>query len=558
MTIKPRAVTPTVSFPEAALAQHIGVVGKTGSGKSYMTRGVVELLLGMGRRVCIIDPTGVWWGLKSNADGDGPGFPVAIFGGDHADVPISVAAARPIAELIAGRNLPAVLDVSDFNMSERYDFVEHFLRALHATNRQPMHLVIDEADEFARQSPMPDQRMVLHEVDRIVRRGRIRGFRMIFITQRPAVLHKNVLTQANTLVAMRLPAPQDRKAIEEWIKGQGDERQGKAVMASLAGLQRGEGWIWAPEQDVLVKTLFPKIKTYDSMRAPEDGEEIEEPDNLADVDLSGIHEALAEAIDDVAADDPKVLKKRVADLERRLMEGAGSPAAEHQLREAETHGRRAGYRDALGVVGGAFATLQSNVDKLAGVLRDLERDMGPAAVPKVVNGAKPQPAASATPNAAVRSMLEVMVRYHPTRLTWSQVATLAGIKARGGHFNAARKFLVANNLVEVGGAHGNSRITATETGFASVGGKSDSVPQDRKALLDFWCSKLPSPANEILRFAVTHNGQPITDIAAQLGKAPRGGYWNSGMKLLRDNELLKVDENGHAWASTLLTVGVQA
>lgn len=65
----------------------------------------------------------------------------------------------------------------------------------------------------------------------------------MLITQRPAAIHKNVLTQANALIAMRLPAPQDRKAVEEWIKGQADAEEGRAVLASLSRLQRGEGWV---------------------------------------------------------------------------------------------------------------------------------------------------------------------------------------------------------------------------------------------------------------------------------------------------------------------------
>ena len=78
-----------------------------------------------------------------------------------------------------------------------------------------------------------------------------RGFRVMMITQRPAVLNKNVLTQANTLVAMRLPSSQDRAAVEAWVKGQADESQAKDMIKSLASLQRGEGWVWSPEINVL-------------------------------------------------------------------------------------------------------------------------------------------------------------------------------------------------------------------------------------------------------------------------------------------------------------------
>jgi len=75
------------AIPIAALEQHVAIVGRTGSGKSYAARGAVEALLEEGRQVVVLDPTGVWWELRATAEG-GPGFPVPVIGGDHADVPL--------------------------------------------------------------------------------------------------------------------------------------------------------------------------------------------------------------------------------------------------------------------------------------------------------------------------------------------------------------------------------------------------------------------------------------------------------------------------------------
>jgi DNA helicase HerA-like ATPase len=76
-------------IPATALRESVAIIGRTGSGKTYAARGAVELLLREGARVCIIDPTGVWHGLRSSADGKSPGFSVVVFGGQHADVPIA-------------------------------------------------------------------------------------------------------------------------------------------------------------------------------------------------------------------------------------------------------------------------------------------------------------------------------------------------------------------------------------------------------------------------------------------------------------------------------------
>jgi hypothetical protein len=269
------------------------ILGRIGSGKSFTARGFVEEWLEAARRVCIIDPTDVWYGIRSNAAGDGPGYPVVVFGGEHGDIPIGDRSGERVAEIVGSRNMPAVICTAEMTEGERHRFMNDFLPTLYRINRHPLHLVIDEADDIAPQQPLPENRRMLGYLERIVRRGRVRGFRVLMITQRPAVLNKNVLNMSSVLVAMRMPGPQDRKAIEGWIKGQaaaGDEAAN--VMSSLAGLQLGEGWIWAPESGVISRTRFPMIRTYDSMRTPEIGEEITEPTRLAPVELGELRKLL--------------------------------------------------------------------------------------------------------------------------------------------------------------------------------------------------------------------------------------------------------------------------
>jgi hypothetical protein len=322
------------TLPAEALSQHLAIVGRTGSGKTYTAKGLVEQLLEDQRRVCILDPTGAWYGLRSSADGRKAGYPVAVFGGAHGDVPIAEYSGAALAAILAEKNLPAIIDLSEMLIGQRHRFVTDFAEAIYRLNKAAFHLVIDEADEFCPQNPMPETKRMLHHVDRIVRRGRIKGFRVMLITQRPAVLHKNVLTQANTLIAMRLTAPQDRKAIQAWVEGQADASKAKAVLESLASLKRGEGWVWAPEHDLLERVTFPRIRTFDSSRAPDEDETIAEPAKLADVDLDGIKasfEAIEQEVETVAE-----LKAELAKLKRlKTPETSGVSEADVQRRIRE-------------------------------------------------------------------------------------------------------------------------------------------------------------------------------------------------------------------------------
>src|SRR5262249_2596742 len=155
-------------------------------------------------------------------------------------------------------------------------------------NGDPLWLVLEEADAFAPQQPMGDMTRVLGEVDRIARRGRNFGFRLISITQRPAQLHKDVLTQLSTLVALGVTSPQDRDAIKSWVDGNADRDQAKKVYNSLAKLPVGEGWIWAPDHDLLEHVKFPPIRTLDTSKTPKAGETRINAPVLASADLAKI------------------------------------------------------------------------------------------------------------------------------------------------------------------------------------------------------------------------------------------------------------------------------
>jgi Helicase HerA, central domain len=279
-----------------ALDERIAIVGTAGSGKTYAAKGFVERLLDAGARIAIVDPLGVWWGLRASADGAAPGYPVIVFGGRHADVPITAEMGAPLGRLIATEALACVVDLSELgSATARRRFMAALSEALYEANEEPLHLVLDEADLWAPQRPIKGWEGLLGHIEEIVRRGRVRGFIPWLITQRPAVVHKDVLSQADILIAMKLTASQDRDAIGAWIEGQADRQEGKRILGALPRLRRGEGYLWAPGHDLLDRVAFPAIRTFDSSRTPKRGERLATPRTLAEVDLTAITAALAAA-----------------------------------------------------------------------------------------------------------------------------------------------------------------------------------------------------------------------------------------------------------------------
>ena len=251
-------------LPVSALDARMTIVGTSGSGKTYAAKGLVERLMTGGGRVCIVDPLGVWWGLQAAPDGAPSGYPVVVFGGAHADVPLNPSTGAALGHLIGTHSMACVVDVSDLGSSVvRREFMAVFAEALYEANTEPLHLVLDEADLWAPQRAQAGGHELLGRIEEIVRRGRIRGFVPWLITQRPAVLHKDVLSQADILVSMKLTSSQDREAVGRWIEGQADRAEGRRILAALPRLSRGEGYVWAPSDSVLARVQFPRIATLD-------------------------------------------------------------------------------------------------------------------------------------------------------------------------------------------------------------------------------------------------------------------------------------------------------
>ncbi len=304
-------------IPDDVLTDHLGVLAKTGAGKTYLAKGIVERLLAQKKRVCIIDPKDAYWGLKSSADGKSPGFPVIIFGGPHADVPLLATHGKVLGEAVATTEMQCVICTKGMPEAERIRFLTDFFQTIDQKNSHPIHLIIDEAHMMAPQKPLGEMQRLTHWTSELVSGGRGMGIRVILLSQRPARLNKDVLTQCEALVAMRMTGPQDRDAVKAWIEDHADKEKGKEIIASLPSLPTGEGWFWAPTRGILKRVKFPAIQTYDSSKTAKDGK-ADAKATLAPVDLEALQVKLGKAKADIDANDPKALKARVADLEKQL------------------------------------------------------------------------------------------------------------------------------------------------------------------------------------------------------------------------------------------------
>ncbi len=548
-----------LSIPDIILDGDIATLAKKGAGKTYLNKGLVERLLDAKRRVVIMDPLNVWYGLKAMADGS-PGYPVIVVGGPNADLPLDPTKGRELGEYVAGADIRLVVDVSELRRGQIVSFSRDFFAELYRLNRDPLWMVLEEADVFAPQNPEGAESFMLHEVDMIARRGRQRGFRLWTICQRPQQLNKKALSQTATMFLLRLMAPQDRKAAEEWLMAHTDKAEALRISLALPKLQVGHGYLLSPENGILKEMQFPLIKTYDTSATPKPGEN--RPNAvLAKPDVGALQKALT-------AQEAPGAASTVSAPQTTADPGDGSrwltPLEIDAIKaEAFTAGmvyRTEEFQDIFGDIGKAVRDIVQQTTALEesmGEAKDLLADAIPPDVLPAARNPRSQltlvkdttigivPTRDQQPmrrqvtpfvkgeqkiSKAVRDVITTLERMYPVALPFKTAAKHAGVGLKSSAFRTYEPELLALDVVDVlpdGRLRGRVKL---DTG----------VP-----VLDGIASQL-SPAYQAILQAIRDNRLGITKerIIELAGISPTSSTTGAALKALLDLHLIQKNLDG--------------
>lgn len=526
--------------PLDILKQHLVVLGKTGKGKSSVLRHMVEHLLSHGKRVCIVDPKGDWWGLKSSADGKSAGYPIIGFGDFKdprgQDIPINAQSGKHVAELITSGNRPCIIGFRGWMPAQMIKFWLDFAPALFNANSGELYLVGDEFHNFAPKGKImdPDSGKCLHWSNRIMSEGRGIGLICLIATQRPQKVHNDTLTCCETLVALGVTHASDRAAVKEWIDGCGDSVHGKKVLDSLAGLERGEAYVWSPEIKFGPELVtFPMFETFDSFAPPQLQKKITGT-GWADVDLAVVKEKLATVIQEAKANDPELLKAEIrkvrAELAKekaRTMPSPSVTAPKIEIKEVPIidEADRTAFRKAMTAAGEAVASLRKElqsfhesvnalVENAIARVNSFKAPQQPARssfisttnrasrptsgpVPPKVSSVRCQVSGNGHLPSGEQKVLQACIQY-PDGLRRDQLTILTTFKRSTRDAYIAR--LREKELVLVDG----DLVRASELGIQTLPDASP-LPTGEE-LQDFWRSKLP--AGELVIFEELLNSYP--------------------------------------------------
>lgn len=568
-------MTPAFPIPDEALDDRLGFVGTSGSGKTYNAAAAVERLLESGARVVIVDPLDVWWGLRLRADGRDEAFKLPIFGGAHGDLPLSERAGKLIGETVASMSDSCIVSLAAMSTKEaERRFMLDFLEALYRkANGSSFHVIFDEADLWAPQGAGSGSGPKLQSLmEQIVRRGRVKGFIPWLLTQRPAVISKDVLSQVDGLVAFKMTSSQDRKAIGEWVRGQADPEQWSAIWSVMPTMTAGKGVVWIPARNILKTVQFPLKATFDSSRAPKRGERRQARD-LKPLDLDNLKGKLANIEQDAKANDPSVLKAELQRVKRELVKAtsirnasASAPTwpdqrelvaqltadlAEHaatleRLTAASTELLRR-QQAALVALGGEIVSIPAAAPRQRRVAPT------PPPVPKP-NGALPetvfQPQDGITkPQQRILDALAWWAAFGIDQPTSEQVAFIAQYSPGSGGFNNLKGGLRSMGLIDY---PSGGRVSLTAEGRAVS--FAPAIEPDRDAFHSAVARKLSGPQWRVLEPAISSYPDSIAsdEIAAQAGYSAGSGGFNNLRGSLRTLGLIDYPSPGRVKASDWL------
>jgi hypothetical protein len=267
---------------DETLTTSAAILGMSGSGKSNTTARYAEQLHVNLIPFVIADIAGEYWGLKEKCA-------LVIAGkSPHVDIELTdTSQAAALAAWSLDQRVSVVLDVSLYRPKARkIEMVAAYLEALYEkalTLRRPYKVILEEAHNYI---PQSETTVASDIVVTLAAEGRKSGLGLVMVSQRPARIDKDALSQAGIRILHSVFDARDVKAYQEIAPD--------VSKATMLGLQPGEAILVYPQKRIVQVVGVKLRETYHAGYTP--GMEAVEQPAFAGVDenkLAALREALA-------------------------------------------------------------------------------------------------------------------------------------------------------------------------------------------------------------------------------------------------------------------------
>ncbi|WP_101297760.1 LAGLIDADG family homing endonuclease [Halegenticoccus soli] len=303
---------------------------------------IIENLLDKNFPVLIVDTDGEYYGLKES-------YEILHAGADdECDIQVSPEHAEKIAALALEQNVPIILDVSGYlDESDGQELLLEVSKQLFAKEKKlkkPFLMLVEECHEYIPEKGGVGEagKMLI----KIGKRGRKHGLGVVGISQRPADVKKDFITQCDWLVWHRLTWGNDTKVVGRILGGE--------YADAIEDMGNGEAFLMTDWSESVRRVQFHRKKTFDAGATPglDDFERPELKSVSGDLvsELRDISDEKARRESELAdlRQELDEKRQRIEQLERELEEARDMSRMADQFAQAMLRKADAPYRGGQG------------------------------------------------------------------------------------------------------------------------------------------------------------------------------------------------------------------
>lgn len=235
-------ISKEVSLGKEFFGEKSIILAKSGYGKSYTARVILEEGVAKGHTFVVVDPQNAYLNI--------PEFTYI-----NAN---EIEKVGDFAKLLADTCKNVVISTRTLTIEEQNIFLNEFVKEFRRHRKKGIQtIVIDEIHKFA---PEKEKTISKNEVRGMFQEDRSYGQGVIGISQRPARMDKTILSQADNIFMGRVTSAADKKAISNYLDNSKD-------IEKIAKLEKGEFFIVGFSDENIV-TKIRKAKTEHSGDSP--------------------------------------------------------------------------------------------------------------------------------------------------------------------------------------------------------------------------------------------------------------------------------------------------
>jgi hypothetical protein len=565
-----------------------GILGITKSGKTYGAKGIAEQLMDAEVPIIVFDAIGVWRHLKYPNGPGGRGYPMVIAGGATPDLPLSPDSAPEIVRAAIRENISLVIDLYDPHLSKAdwRRIVQRCFRTLLYENKGRRHIFLEESPEYIPQRVIDQETYA--EVEKLARMGGNHSLGLTIIAQRSQEVNKAVLELCDNLVLLRQRGSKAIENLEKWLDRVSPDRA-REITKALPHMTQGDCWVWAEASEEPVRTRTAALRSFHPDRRDAAKVSVAAAGKPVDtkVFVERLSGKLADLVEKAKADDPKELRRQIAQLERELAAvKKAAPVAE--VREVPVLTKeQVAVLNRVEECFGWFEEARSDIARAEQAVLEASRHFGELKAQIAVTTARPVATTCTVPaRAETRRAVAKMVQHAAKAATnghkppapppdgpltgpeqrildaiaWLEdtgvaepeqtaVAFLADYTYGAGSFNNPKGRLRARGFIDY---LPQNRIRLTEAGRPHA--NHPTAPLTAEEMHAHVLGRLPGPEQRVLRplLAAYPNKMAKDELAEAAGYTPGAGSFNNPCGRLRTLGLIDYPEPGYAVARGIL------